>query len=57
MVVMMIFLPCSSAVFSSADLFAGAMMFLTSENSLMFSRSCLSSRRRSVTTTTESNSG
>ena len=56
-VVMMIFLPFSSADFRSADRSAGATMFLTSEKSLMLSRSCLSYRRRSVTTITLSNSG
>ncbi len=56
-VVMMIFLPFSSAAFRSAERIAGATMFFTSEKSLMLSRSCLSSRRRSVTTITLSNSG
>ena len=57
MVVMMIFLPVSNAVFSSDDLKAGETIFFTSENSLILSLSCLSSNRLSVTTITESNKG
>jgi hypothetical protein len=34
----MIFLPCSRAAFKFWDRYAGAIMFLTSENSLMVSR-------------------
>ncbi|MCY1307365.1 hypothetical protein D9M70_572820 [compost metagenome] len=54
-VVMMTFLPSSKWDFSSEALSAWATMFLISENSLMLSLIWLSSTRRSVTTTTESN--
>jgi hypothetical protein len=57
MVVMIIFLPPSKLLFKSAEEYAGATIFFTSENSLMFSRNCLSNNLLSVTTITESNKG
>lgn len=50
-------LPLSKDRFKSTEELAGATIFFTSENSRIFSFSCLSKSLRSVTTITESNKG